>query len=38
MSYLKNPYVLFALGVIVGATLLKNRVSALPLINKIPSL
>lgn len=38
MAYLKNPWVALAIGIIIGGTLLKNRVASLPLVSKIPSI
>jgi hypothetical protein len=38
MNALKNPWIMLAIGIVVGGTLLKNRVSTLPVLNKIPSL
>lgn len=35
-SFLKNPWVLFAVGVLVGGTVLSNRVASLPFASKIP--
>ena len=37
MNLLTSKWGFMLLGVIVGGTLLKNRVSTLPLLNKIPS-
>lgn len=42
MSYMKNPWVTLVIGVIIGGTLLKNRVTTVPVVGpilaKIPSL
>jgi len=42
MNHLKNPYVMLVVGVIIGGTLLRNRVTTVPVVGpilaKIPAL
>ena len=42
MNHLKNPYVMLVIGVIIGGTLLRNRVTTVPVVGpllaKIPAL
>lgn len=37
MNFLTSKWGMLALGIVIGGTLLRNRVSTLPLLNKIPS-
>lgn len=38
MKFITGKWGFFAIGVIVGGTLLANRVGSLPVLNKIPKL
>jgi len=37
MNLLTSKWGFLALGIVIGGTLLRNRVATLPLLNKIPS-
>lgn len=38
MSLLTSKWGFLALGIVIGGTLLRNRIVAIPVVNKIPAL